>query len=211
MTQIQEKLTPTLLAALIAKSSFTHILFDLDGTLIDSAPGIIAGFSAALLQNGVPPLCELSEAVIGPPLDETLRIISGISNLVIINKLADSFKYHYDAAGYKNSIIFEGVTDMLYSLHASGYTLHIATNKRLKPTLLILEYFGWSDIFTSTYALDSAGPRYTNKIQMLSHQLDEQGIVSKTAVYVGDSKGDRIASEKNNLHFIQADWGYSNI
>lgn len=211
MTQTQEKLTPTLFKASIAKSSFTHILFDLDGTLIDSAPGIIAGFSAALLQNGVSPICELSEELIGPPLDETLRIISGISDLVILNKLADSFKEHYDGAGYKKTLLFEGVNDMLHTLHASGYTLHIATNKRLKPTLLILEYFGWSKIFTSTYALDSAGPRYTNKIEMLSHQLNEQEISPKTAVYVGDSKGDRIASEKNNLHFIQADWGYSNI
>ena len=209
MTKTQEKLTPALFTASIAKSRFTHILFDLDGTLVDSAPGVIASLSASLLQNGVNPICELSEALIGPPLDETLRIISGISDLAILNKLVDTFKEHYDKAGYIKTLLFEGVNDMLQSLHAKGYTLHIATNKRLKPTLLILEYFGWENLFSSVYALDSVKPRYVNKIMMLSDQLSAQFIASEDGVYVGDSAGDKIAAVENKLHFIHAEWGYS--
>lgn len=207
--QYQEKFTPPLLSAKIEKSLFTHIIFDLDGTLVDSAPGIIAGISAALLQNSISPLCELTEAIIGTPLDDTLRIVTGISDSAMLKKLADSFKDYYDNAGYKQTLLFEGVNNMLHYLHSNGYTLHIATNKRLKPTLLILNYFGWKIIFSSVYTLDSAEPRYPNKIMMLSDQLEAELIASNDGVYVGDSEEDRTAAIENKLHFIHADWGYS--
>ncbi len=190
------------------KNSFTDVLFDLDGTLVDSAPGIMAGFSIALSLHGVVPACELSKAVIGPPLDETLRTISGISDAAMLEDLAASFRAYYDEKGYQKTLLFEGVDDMLLSLLDRGYNLHITTNKRLKPTMLILDYFGWKKIFSSVCALDSIQPRYKNKTEMLSNQLIQQGIAPKNAVYVGDSEGDRIAAQENSLYFIRADWGY---
>ena len=56
---------------------YTHILFDLDGTLIDSAPAILASFRNAFAEAGITPVVAIDESIIGPPLLETLQILSG--------------------------------------------------------------------------------------------------------------------------------------
>ena len=210
-TPTPQKLTPALFTASIAKSNFSHILFDLDGTLVDSAPGIIDALSMTLSSNGLRPVCELKEAIIGPPLDDMLRIISGINDAAILKILTETFKKHYDEGGYKKTRLFPGINEMLHSLRNRGYTLHITTNKRLKPTILILNHFGCSTLFTSVYSIDKALPAYTNKTVMLLDQLADQSIEVKGAVYVGDSDGDRVAAEENKLHFIRAVWGYKDM
>jgi len=77
-----------------------HILFDLDGTLIDSAPTILSCFARVLEKRGMHPKCELTHSLIGPPLIETLRRISGIDDPEILQGLADNFKRYYDEVGH---------------------------------------------------------------------------------------------------------------
>ena len=76
---------------------YPHLVFDLDGTLIDSAPAILASFREAFAGTSVTPVRSIDESVIGPPLTETLQLLSGSDDSALIGRLADAFKASYDS------------------------------------------------------------------------------------------------------------------
>ena len=185
------------------------LIFDLDGTLIDSSPSILAGFAVALGAHKIAPKSELTAALIGPPLKITLSRISGSQDQDLLESLANSFKSYYDTEGYRLSRVFPGIPEMLAGLQLNGIRLHIATNKRIHPTRLILEYLGWSDFFRSVYGQDSVTPAFTNKASMIRQQLLDQEISAEDAAYLGDRPEDGEAAEANGLRFYAAQWGYA--
>lgn len=187
----------------------TDVIFDLDGTLIDSAPSILGCFAATLASHGREPVVPLAESLIGPPLRETLRRLSGVDDAGLLDSMSEGFKRHYDLAGYKETKMFPGVDGMLHDLKAAGYSLHIATNKRLNPTRLILDHLGWGRLFGSIYASDVRQPPFGSKSEMLAALLGSQDIKPGKAVYVGDRSDDRNAAAANGMDFIAAAWGYS--
>ena len=186
----------------------TDIIFDLDGTLIDSAPAILESFKIALEKNNIESICQLNSNIIGPPLMETLTRITGICNEVTLSKLAVDFKGHYDFGGYRATKPFLGVGELLKECNLYGFRLHIATNKRLVPTTLILDHLGWKHHFKSIYALDSKSPSFRDKGAMLSTLLDVEKISSNSAFYVGDRVEDYQSAIDNDLNFLGATWGY---
>lgn len=185
------------------------LIFDLDGTLIDSSASILAGFAAALERQQIAPTQPLTPELIGPPLRETLAIISGQRDESIIDTLASDFKAYYDTSGYKATHVFSGIDAMLRQLHAEGFELHIATNKRILPTRLILDHLGWSPLFTTVYALDLSTPAFHNKAAMITALLLDGHIDKARAVYIGDRPEDGLAADANQLPFLAAEWGYS--
>lgn len=185
-----------------------HLLFDFDGTLIDSAPAILACFRDVLAQRGITPLLALERTLIGPPLLETLRLMTGIPDKAELQVLADDFKRRYDQEALFQTTAYPGVGDALAELAASGRSLHIATNKRLHPTRLILQHLGFAKHFASVYAIDRSDPPYRNKAAILAAQLAEQQIATQQACYVGDKAEDGIAADANGLAFYFVHWGY---
>lgn len=185
-----------------------EIIFDLDGTLIDSAPSILECFKRVLASNSIEPLYPLNSDLIGPPLIQTLSRLTGIHDLTDLSKLAEDFKAHYDFGGYKSTLAFHGVSELLQECSASRFGLHIATNKRLIPTTLILEHLGWTQYFKSIYALDSSTPSFSSKAVMLSKLLENERINPKSAIYVGDRAEDNQSATENDLKFLGASWGY---
>jgi phosphoglycolate phosphatase len=184
------------------------IIFDLDGTLIDSSASILAGFAGAFAGEGVTPTQPLVQEIIGPPLKDTLAILAGSRDSSLIDRLAERFKQHYDTAGYRATTVFDGVPEMLRALHGGAKTLHIATNKRLHPTLKILDHLGWSGLFGQVKALDAWSPPAVNKAEMIRRLMAEERIAPDTALYVGDREEDFSAATANGLAFALAAWGY---
>jgi len=189
----------------------THILFDLDGTLIDSAPAILASFREAFAQTGITPARAIDDSVIGPPLNETLQLLSGSSDPAMLAGLAEAFKASYDSEGYKATAAFAGVGALLAELAGAGMTLSIATNKRLLPTRLILEHLGWHEHFAHVYALDLFTPRLPDKAAMIARLLADQGIAKDQAIYIGDRSEDGESADANGLPFIAVTWGYGSL
>lgn len=186
-----------------------EVIFDLDGTLIDSAASILTAFAAVLRRRGIEPVVPLTPALIGPPLRDTLTVLSGSDDHEVLASLGQAFKDYYDTEGYKGTRIFPGVEEMLSRLAAAGIALHIATNKREKPTLAILAHLGWKRLFKSVFSSDMSSKTFKNKAEMLHAQLREQAIASTSAAYVGDRAEDGHAADANGVPFYLAMWGYS--
>ncbi|MCL2590211.1 MAG: HAD hydrolase-like protein [Betaproteobacteria bacterium] len=186
----------------------THVVFDLDGTLIDSAEAILASYRTAFAVCGVVPVRDIEADIVGPPLSETLWLLAGSRDPVLIARLANAFKQSYDSEGLLKTLPYPGVSNMLQALRTAGRKLSIATNKRIRPTRSIIEHLRWGDIFDATYAFDIFMPPLPNKAAMLGRLLTDQRIDVHQAVYVGDRIEDGEAAEANNLPFITASWGY---
>ncbi|MBX3684750.1 MAG: HAD hydrolase-like protein [Rhodocyclaceae bacterium] len=189
-------------------SRYQHLIFDLDGTLIDSAPAILASFREAFATTGITPAVPIDESVIGPPLLETLQLLSGSTEAATTERLAAAFKASYDSTGLLETRAYEGVGEMLAGLAARGRTLHIATNKRIHPTRLILRHLGWAGLFENVYALDLFEPRLKDKAAMIRRLLEDRQIPLGDALYIGDREEDGSSAEANALPFIAATWGY---
>lgn len=190
---------------------YHHVLFDLDGTLIDSAPAILASYREAFVAADVRPAVAIDESIVGPPLLETLRLLAGTEDHAVISALAAHFKASYDSRGYKQTEAYAGVGDLLAQLASRGRRLAIATNKRLHPTRLILEHLGWTGYFDTVYALDMFEPRLPDKAAMIARLLADHRIDIDDAIYIGDRLEDGESASRNGLPFYAATWGYGSI
>ncbi|EXI78664.1 MAG: 5'-nucleotidase [Candidatus Accumulibacter appositus] len=187
---------------------FQAIIFDLDGTLIDSRAAILDAFGKALAEKGIAPRIALSAVRIGPPLAETLRELSGSDDEALLESLAEHFKAHYDSSGYRASEVFAGIPELLEALAENGRRCFLATNKRIVPTRLILQYLQWEPYFEEVYALDRETPRLPDKRSMLARLLAEQALDAQNCIYVGDTPEDEAAARANALRFTAVSWGY---
>lgn len=190
---------------------YLHVLFDLDGTLIDSAPAILASYREAFAAAGRTPVMPIDAGIVGPPLLETLEMLTGSTEPALIAELAAHFKASYDTTGYRQTAAYDGVGDMLARLAAGDCRLAIATNKRLHPTRLILQHLGWAGHFDAVYALDMFEPRLPDKATMIARLMADRGIPRDIAVYVGDRSEDGESADANHLPFLAATWGYGSL
>lgn len=184
------------------------ILFDLDGTLIDSAPSILAGFARALEREGLQAAVPLAPSLIGPPLPKTLATLAGTTDPEVITRLASAYREAYDGGGYRQTAVYPGVPAMLQTLATQRIALHIVTNKRIAPTRLILDHLGWTRWFQGIYALDALEPAAPHKSALVSAVMQRESLVQTHTWMVGDSAEDRSAAESNGLRFFSATWGY---
>ncbi len=185
-----------------------HVIFDLDGTLIDSAPAILESFRIAFEEFSVKPVVPLTASLIGPPLIETLAKIAGTSDPGVLESLAEAFKNNYDNHGYKNTIYFDGVPDLLVTLKSRGQALYIATNKREKPTAKIIEHLNLGGFFRSVYSLDSFDPALLEKSELLQKLIEEHKLPRGKVSYVGDRHEDTLAAIRAGMYCVKVDWGY---
>lgn len=184
------------------------IIFDLDGTLIDSSTGIIASLEAAFRDEEIRPLVPFSNALIGPPLLDILLAICPNPTIERIDRLSTSFKYNYDTIGCISSEAFPGVHEMLAALYNTNIPLHIATNKRIHPTLKILEVLGWTGFFTQVLSPDSFVPTLPSKQAVLTNLIEQASLNTLNCCYIGDRLDDFNAAQDVGIPFALAEWGF---
>lgn len=185
-----------------------HLIFDFDGTLIDSSPAILATMAAVLQARGITPVRPLDRDLIGPPLPATLKTLTGLTDPRELEALAADFRQRYDSDGLYATQTYPGIPELLRELESAGLHLHLATNKRLRPTRLLLEHFGWLAWFDSVYCVDSRTPAFPDKGEMLLALLDDLALAARQCVYVGDTRHDQQAAAHADIPFVAVGWGY---
>ena len=184
------------------------VIFDLDGTLVDSADGIINSYAGAFRTCGVTLTHTLTSDVIGPPLLHTLSSLAGTDDNEVIESLKAAFIDHYDEIGYQETKVYNGVSEILRRLKESTLPIFIATNKRKIPTDKIVSKLNWGDHFEAIYALDSLQPLASTKGALIKHILFTHQLQPKHTIYVGDREDDSIAATEAGVQFYRATWGY---
>lgn len=184
------------------------VLLDFDGTLVHTAPGILAGFRAILAAAGVEAIEPIDERVIGPPLRATLTRLTGIESAERIERLAEAFRDTYDADGVLDAFGYEGLDETLAAFAAERLRTFVVTNKRLAPARAIAERLGILPRLESLYSLDSLTPPAPRKAAVVERLLQERGVARAEAVMVGDSVEDAQAAAANDIRFVAVTYGY---
>lgn len=185
-----------------------HVVFDFDGTLVDSAPGILSALEKAFRACGVKPSASLTASLIGPPLGEIIAVLAPDQPATVRSALARSFMLHYDGDDCLNAKPFQGVQEMIEILCERGIPLSIVTNKRYSPARRILDHLGWSQTFHPVYTLDSLMPRVNDKGALLGRLLKDLALEASGCAYVGDRDEDAAAAALHHVRFFRAAWGF---
>jgi phosphoglycolate phosphatase len=182
------------------------LIFDLDGTLTDSKPGIIGCLQHVIEARKIADPGPLDRFV-GPPVEEwAVELLPDGSDGDRI-ALAAEYRGCYDREGWKNNSVFPGVEQMLTELHKDGFPLYVCTSKQLRFATRILDHFGLTPFFQAVYG-DKAEYESHSKIGLLARLIEEQGLVRHATWMVGDRIFDIEAAHANNLPCLFAGWGY---
>jgi phosphoglycolate phosphatase len=188
------------------------VIFDLDGTLTDSGPGILASARAALerlnaldgLARPIPPLSELAW-IVGPPLQDSFVKLVGPDCAA---PMLAFYRERYATVGMSQNSLYPGVVEALERLRAKGFRLFVGTSKLEIYARPILEHFGLAGFFDAIYGAQSDGVR-AGKSELLAYLLGRERIVaSDRVVMIGDREHDAIGARAVGIPAIGALWGY---
>jgi phosphoglycolate phosphatase len=188
-----------------------NVLFDLDGTLIDSIEGIQNSFNIAFESVYQTKNTVCIESLIGPPIQDILMSITGEKNGETIEKFVTTFKTNYDTSGYKLCSLYNGMENVLQKLAFDGNSLFICTNKRTIPTFKIIKHLAIEHYFHKVFSIDSEEVKVSNKGELVKYILTSQSLETKKTILIGDTKSDADASLENNLTFIFASYGFGKL
>ena len=181
-------------------------IFDLDGTLTDSKPGILGCLTNALEAHGIAWTGPL-DWFIGPPAADSLRRLMPHADEPRRAALLHDYRLCYDATGWAENSVYPGIDVLLQSLQTSGWQLFVCTSKRDDFTARILEKFALSRYFVAVYA-DTAGSLHHSKTALLRRLLEEQTLDPATTFMVGDRNFDVEAARANGVTSIAVTYGY---
>jgi phosphoglycolate phosphatase len=194
----------------MSTSPFSVILFDLDGTISDSAPGIIASLTYTFERIGrpVPPVAELLSFV-GPPILDTFRVSLGMDEAEAERALT-VYREHYFSHGALDSAMFPGIDVVLRTLHEAGLPISTATSKPETPATYILEHYGLlGDIDIITGASDDeVRSSKADVVEEALRRLDARGFDISRPVLVGDRLHDVEGAAVHGVPVVFAEWGY---
>lgn len=186
---------------------YENILFDLDGTLIDSSKGIFASLRYAFekARRKIPSEKELYR-FIGPPLNVSFSEFCGMNEEQ--TEQAEAFyREYYSTDGIRMYSLYAGVADMLRELSAAGKRLFLATSKPEIFAREILADAGVLDYFTGICGSDPANGR-NSKSEVLLCLLSIYTMIPADTVMVGDRKYDAVGASDAGLDFIGVLWGF---
>ena len=189
---------------------YTCVLFDLDGTIVDSAPGITATLAYTFEQLGrpIPSPSKLLEFV-GPPILESFEHLAGMTVPEAHQALA-VYRERYLAHGVGNVTIYPGLADLLRSIHESPVALSLATSKPeslARIALTSLDVIQYLDVLTGA-SEDEVRSAKADVVEEALIRLEAFGADISRPVMVGDRFYDVEGAAAHGVPTIFVEWGY---
>jgi phosphoglycolate phosphatase len=182
------------------------LIFDLDGTLTDSKPGIVGCLQKVIDSRQLGDQGPLGRFV-GPPVEEwSVELLPTGSDEDRI-ALARDYRACYDREGWKNNSVYAGVREMLIQLHDQGFPLYVCTSKQRHFAVRILDLFELTHLFVAVYG-DRAELASHRKEDLLAALLREHSLQKNSTWMIGDRIFDFRAAQANGIKCLAAGWGY---
>jgi phosphoglycolate phosphatase len=182
------------------------VLLDLDGTLVDSRPGIVASCSAALRGLGHDP-GEALDIAIGPPLEDILRTLLQSYGDDRIDEAVVAYRQHYGQSGLLGSEPYSGIRCALEAMQGAGLRIYLATSKREVFARRILENLKLATYFDGIYG-SVPGGTLDHKPELLAHILSGQDVSASHSLMVGDRRHDIVGARAVGMRSLGVLWGY---
>jgi phosphoglycolate phosphatase len=181
------------------------VLLDLDGTLVDSAPGILGSLHEAFAELDVPlPPGGLPHTLLGPPLYVSLP---ALVRAEVTPPLIAAYRRIYGERGLLDCSPFAGIDALLGALAEAGVRMAVATSKAEVYADRIVAHRGWTDLF-ATVCGDTLDRERPTKADVVGEALRRMGDPRST-VMVGDRLHDVVGARKHGLDCLGAGWGYA--
>ena len=192
-------------------SSYKYLFFDLDGTLTESAPGIMNSARYALAQYGITDVPDSTlRKFIGPPLMDSFQELFGFSSEKAREAMKKYREYFAEKGLFENSV-YEGIRETLTLLKSQGKHLFVATSKPEIYTNRILEKFDLAHFFEFVGGADVEETR-SEKAKIIRYVVDEACLEEERQngliLMIGDRKHDIIGAHKNEIPCCACLWGY---
>jgi len=182
------------------------VVFDLDGTLIDSKPGIVKCLKDICEMYGLNS-GGIDDSVIGPPAEVTIRALMPDHGSEARGQFLKAFRECYAQVGWSDCSLYAGISDLLNDLRESEARIFICTSKREDLTLRLLDHFNLRGYFQAI-AADKEELRSHDKRDLLAGLVEAERIDCSCGFMVGDSKYDIDAARANGMKTIGVLYGY---
>lgn len=189
---------------------YKYVVFDLDGTLIDTAEGTVKMFQAGLKYAGINKDDEYVKSLIGPPFARTLVTKFGLSEEKARKAIDVSNEYMFDKGVYECKL-FDGIRETLEKLKSKDIKMSVATSQPEESALIearhvkILDYF---DHFIANNLYQTKG----SKSDFVGMCIDNMNVLDKNeAVMIGDKNPDIVGGRENGIDTIGVLYGYGDL
>ena len=183
------------------------VLFDWDGTVADTRPGIFNSVRYAIGQYGIAdkPDDEL-RYFIGPPLYDGFEHVFGVSP-ELANELTDTYRVYYRDKGIFECNVYDGVGDLLRKLHDAGVKTAVVSSKPKEFLDRLVEHFGLADHLDAVVgpAMDNHN---SNKTVLVNQALKELMLLSSTVAMIGDRHFDMEGAKAAGVNAVGVLYGY---
>ena len=188
-----------------------YILFDLDGTIVESHPGITRSVRYALEKHGYesPSLDEL-KMYVGPPLSEKFAEVLNIS-MEKATEMTRTYRERYTTIGKFECDIYSGIKETLLKLKKMGKVVCVATSKPENSAKEVLDHFGMKECFDFIGG-DTPEHGRPNKKAVIQYVMDSIGVTDKDdIIMVGDTHYDVIGAAEMGIKCIGVTYGYGEL
>ncbi|MEA2922179.1 MAG: phosphoglycolate phosphatase [Bradyrhizobium sp.] len=184
------------------------VLLDLDGTLIDSQPGILASCLAALRALGHEPDESLDlRHIIGPPLEDMMQILLQSYGDDRVGEAVTAYRQHYGDSGFLGSVPYPGIGKSLEEMKRTGLRIYLATSKRAIFASRILDHLKFAAYFDGIHG-SVPGGELDHKPELLAHILSQHGLSPSQSLMVGDRRYDISGAHAVGMRGLGVLWGY---
>lgn len=185
-----------------------HLLFDLDGTLTDSAPGIVRCIDHALARLGRLPAGEARlRPMIGTPLAAIFAAVLDTTDAALLDDAVTRYRERFDTVGVFENALFPGIADALDAFAAAGHLLQVVTAKPTPAARRVIDHFAIAGRFVAVHG-PALGDRTCDKADLVAAALTTGAATPGEAVMVGDRADDMRAAHRHGVRAVAAGWGY---
>lgn len=185
---------------------YKALLFDLDGTLLDTSEGITSSVKYTIDCMGFEPISdERIKSFIGPPIQNTFKKVYNLND-EDTSKTAAIFRERYSTVDLLKAKPYDGVLETLAKLKKDGYYIGVATYKREDYAKKIVDHFGISQYCDVIEGSDFDGK--LSKADIINICIDKLNVSKSEILMVGDTENDKIGAENAGVDFLPVTYGF---